>query len=288
MGPGIAILAAFFLLPSLYNIWLSFFDISLFEIRTGGTFIGIDNYLRLLARPQFGRVLYNTVFWLTFVTVAIRLVAGLALALLVNSDTVRRWRLSSVSRSCVLLPWVTPEVVAVAAWQWLLHPRFGAVSQILVQAGVLNEGIPVFVQISTVWLGIVTILVWRELPFVTISLLAGLQSIPTELYECAHVEGATRVQTFRHITLPLLRPVLAVITLLITIWTFNNFLYVWLATRGGPGSYTQVLATELYTQAFTNYRLGFGASMGVVMTLAMVLFSVVYFRTVFRRSMDDR
>jgi multiple sugar transport system permease protein len=129
--------------------------------------------------------------------------------------------------------------------------------------------------------------VWRELPFVVISLLAGLQSIPGELYEAARIDGASEWGLIWHITLKLLRPVLAVVTLLITIWTFNNFLYVWLTTRGGPGQATQVLATQMYTEAFINYKLGYGAAVGVLMSVLMLVFAVAYFNTAFKRSMGQ-
>jgi multiple sugar transport system permease protein len=129
--------------------------------------------------------------------------------------------------------------------------------------------------------------VWRELPFVVISLLAALQSMPPEIYEAARIDGASEWQLIRRITLPLLRPVLAVVTLLTTIWTFNNFLYVWLTTRGGPGESTHVLATQMYTEAFTNYKLGYGASVGVLMSVIMLVFAIVYFNTVFKKSLGQ-
>ena len=108
-----------------------------------------------------------------------------------------------------------------------------------------------------------------------------------EIYEAARIDGAAEWQLLRHITLPLLRPVLAVVTLLTTIWTFNNFLYVWLTTRGGPGVSTHVLATQMYTEAFVNYKLGYGASVGVLMSVIMLVFSVVYFNTTFKKSLGQ-
>jgi multiple sugar transport system permease protein len=285
--PSVAMLFLFFFSPAGYNIWLSFQKISLFQLKRGGTFVGIDNYVNLFGSSDFWLSLWNTVFWLTLVTVVIRILFGLILALLVDAPALRRWHLSGLSRSMLLIPWVTPPVVAVAAWQWLLHPRFGAINQILTSFHITEQGIPFLVQTSTVWIAIVMILVWREVPFVAISVLAGLQAIPEELYESARVEGANARQTFMHITLPLLRPVLTVVTLLITIWTFNNFLYVWLSTRGGPGNFTQVLATLMYTESFVKYNLGYGATVGVTMTLIMLVFAVVYLRSVFRRNMEE-
>jgi multiple sugar transport system permease protein len=247
----------------------------------------VSNFVALVHDPLTSLALGNTVLWLTLATVVLRISFGLALALLLDSAVIRRWHLSGLARSLVLIPWVTPPVVAVAAWQWLLQARYGAINQILVQTGVLQDGIPFLARASTVWWAIIAIIVWRELPFVVIALLAGLQSIPSEIYEAARIDGASEGRILCRVTLPLLRPVLAVVTLLITIWTFNNFLYVWLATRGGPGVKTQVLATQMYLEAFVNYRLGYGAAVGVLMGVIMLVFSIVYFNTTFKRSLGQ-
>lgn len=281
--PALMVLALFFAGPALYNIFLSFQRVSLFELGSGGEWVGLDNFVTL-ARSNFTWIaLKNTTFWLTAVTVVLRLILGLGLALLLNAAVLSRWRLSGLARTLVLIPWITPQVVAVAAWSWLLEPRYGAINQLLVGAGIIESGIPFLSQTSTVWWAIVTIVVWRELPFVVISLLAGLQSIPLNLQEAARIDGASEWGVFRHVTLPLLRPVIVVVALLTTIWTFNNFVYVWLTTQGGPGNYTQVLATQEYIIAFTDFNFGLGAAVGVLMSAIMLVFSLVYFYVIFRR-----
>lgn len=285
--PAFVVLALFFLGPALFNVALSFQKISLFELGKGGEWVGLANFATLIRDPLTGLALKNTVLWLTLVTVIARVALGLGLALLLNASVMRRWYFAGLARSLVLIPWITPPVVAVAAWQWLLHPRYGAVNQLLIEAGLIRSGIPFLVRTSTVWWAIVVIVVWRELPFVVISLLAGLQAIPEEIYEAARIDGASEWRLLLHVTIPLLRPVLAVVTLLITIWTFNNFLYVWLTTRGGPGQSTQVLATQMYTEAFTNYQLGYGAAVGVLMSVIMLVFSIVYFHTTFKKSVGQ-
>ena len=282
IAPALLILVLLFLGPALYNFVLSLQEVSFFELARGGTWVGFQNYAKIFRDPTTRLALFNTLFWLTTVTVLFRLFVGMGLALLVNAPVLGKYRLSALARSLLLLPWVTPPVVAVAAWQWILHPRYGAVNQLLVQSGTVYEGIPFFAQTSTVWWALVAMIVWREVPFVAISFLAGLQSIPAELYEAARIDGASGLKVFRFITLPLMIPVIGVVGLLSVIWTFNNFLYVWLATRGGPGTYTQVLATHLYTEAFFNYRMGTGAAIGVLMSLLMTLFALVYFRFVLR------
>lgn len=285
--PALGLLFFFFLWPATYNFILSLQKISMFQLARGGEWIGIANYVELVQDPLTHLTLRNTIFWLTFMTVALRLVLGMLFALLLDADVLRRWRISWLARSLVLIPWVTPPVVAVAAWKWLLHPRFGAINQLLIELGVIHDGIPFLVRTSTVWWAIVAIVVWRELPFVIISIVAGLQSIPLDLYDAARVDGASEARVFWHVKLPLLRPVLVIVTLLTVIWTYNNFVYVWLTTQGGPGDFTHVLATQMYSEAFTNYRLGYGAAVGVLMSVTMLVFSVVYFVFVFRRSVGQ-
>ncbi len=280
--PAMAVLALFFAGPAIYNVALAFQDLSLFDLGKEGRWVGFDNFAEVLSDPSTGQALYNTAIPLTAVTVAIRLVLGLGLALLLNATVFTRWRLGWLVRSLILIPWVTPPVVAVAAWKWLLDARYGVVNQLLVSTGLIEQGIPFLARTSTVWGAVETMLVWRELPFVVITFLAALQSIPSELREAARIDGATTFQIQTRIVLPLLKPVIAVVTLLTTIWTFNNFVYVWLATRGGPGDYTQVLATQMYATSFIDYRMGTGAAIGVVMSIIMFVFALVYFFVLFR------
>jgi multiple sugar transport system permease protein len=285
--PALVILLSFFLYPFLYNVALSFQEISLFQLAKGGKWVGMANFIELSKHPLTRLTLKNTILWLTIATVGLRIVIGMGFALLLNASVLRRWRLMGLARSLTLIPWVTPPVVAVAAWKWLLHPRYGAINQILLELRIIDSSIPFLLKVSTVWGAVITIIVWRELPFVIISLLAGLQSIPGELYEAACVDGASGRQLFRHVTLPMLKPVLVILIMLTTIWTYNNFVYVWLSTQGGPGNYTQVLATQMYTEAFVNYRLGYGASVGVLMSFIMLVFAIVYFFSIFRKSVSQ-
>nr|WP_281392138.1 sugar ABC transporter permease [Brachybacterium halotolerans] len=201
---------------------------------------------------------------------------GLALAL--ESPILRRWRLRGVSRTIILIPWMVPQVVAIAAWRWILDGSTGVLNQALTGLGVIDQGVPFLAQTSTVWWSIIAIIVWRELPFVVMVLVAGLQSIPAEQYEAAAVDGAGRWASWRSVTVPHLRPVLTVVVLVTVIQTFNNFVYVWLTTGGGLGNATAVLATELYSAAFFDNDLGAGAAIGLLMTAIMAIFAVVYLR----------
>ncbi len=278
LAPAMLVMALLFLFPAVYNVVLAFQRLSPYDAPGDAVWVGLQNFRDVFTDPQTGRSAFNTVFWLTAVTVAIRLVAGMALALLLQSPVLERWKLRGVCRTLVLVPWMIPPVVAVASWKWLLDANSGVINQILVQAGVIDNGIPFLAQTSTVWWSVVTILVWRELPFVVIVLMAGLQGIPKEQYEAASLDAVNRWQSFRFITIPNLRPVLTVIVLMTVIQTFNNFVYVWLSTGGGPGTYTQVLATQLYSAAFVSNSLGEGAAIGLLMSAVMAVFALVYLR----------
>lgn len=277
-APALIVISLLFLFPSLYNLVLAFQRLSPYQSPDEATWVGLENFRRVLGDPQFGQAAFNTVFWLTLLTVLLRIVFGLAFAIALHSRVLGRWRLRGLARTLVMIPWMVPPVVAVAAWRWILDGNSGILNQVLVSLGVLESGVPFLAQTSTVWWSIITIIVWRELPFVIMVLHAGLQSIPDEQYEAASIDGARWWRSFTYITLPNLRPVLTVVVLITVIQTFNNFVYVWLTTGGGPGSYTAVLATELYSTAFFGNDLGGGAAIGLVMTAIMAVFAIAYMR----------
>jgi len=285
--PAVALLIFFFFIPSLYNIELSFHKISLFETVKGkGKFIGLQNFAELLKNPEFYDALRNTTLWLTGVTVGLRLLLGFVLALLLNSPALKRWHLANAGRILIFIPWGVPPVVAVTIWKWMLHSRYGVINLILQKLGLIQQPIFFLTDISVVWISIILMIVWRELPFAVVTFLAGLQSIPQELYEVARIDGASWFHELRYITIPLLGPVITIIGFMITIWTFNNFVYVWLSTRGGPGNFTHVLGTKVYFESFVNYKIGYGATFGVMMTVIMMVFALVYFRTLFKHSVS--
>ncbi|GAA1596072.1 MULTISPECIES: carbohydrate ABC transporter permease [Kribbella] len=283
IAPGLIILLLLFAVPAAYNLWLSVHDVTPYDALGDGPFVGLGNFRSVLTNPLTLSSLKSTVVWLTLATVAIRLVLGLGIALLLQAPVLRRLRLVGLARTLVLIPWMIPPTVAVAAWRWLLDGQAGLLNQLLMRFGVIDQGVPFLGQTSTVWWCIIAIISWRELPFVIIVLMAGLQAIPHDQYEAAAIDGAGRFGTLRYVTLPNLRPVLGVVALMITINSFNNFVYVYLTTGGGPGTYTQVLATQLFTTAFVDNKLGSGAAIGLLMSFCMVLFTIFYLGILQRR-----
>jgi multiple sugar transport system permease protein len=288
IAPAMLVLAGFYLYPTAYSAWISLTDLSFLRLRQGGDFVGLANYESVLGSAEFWRVVWRTAFWLTFVSVSIRIVLGLGLALLVESETVRRFRLRTILRVALLVPWATPHIVAVFIWRWLLNPQGGSINAALIGLGVIHEPRAFLADTTTVWPAIVLIIVWNSLPIATLSFVAALQSVPKELVEAAALDGAGRFGIFRSVTMPHILPTAAIVTMLLVFWTFNNFVYVWLTTGAGPGRYTNVLATEVYMRGFIDFQLGSSATIGIIMAAILALFGIIYTRVIARRAFAER
>lgn len=233
-----------------------------------GKFIGLKNYLDLLTTdPFFWQVVRNG-FVFTLGSVALKLVVGMIMALVLNQPIALR----GLFRGILLMPWVAPTVVTALSWRWILDMT-GVLNLTLRDLGLMKIPIPWLAQYGTALLSLILVNTWRGFPFFGITLLAGMQAIPQELYEAAEVDGASIWQRFWFITLPSLRTVVLVVTILSTIWTFNDFSIVWLLTGGGPGHATDVFATYTYKLGFVTSRLGYGQTVSVI--LAPVLIVVI-------------
>jgi multiple sugar transport system permease protein len=286
LAPTMALLVAFYGYPVVDNFAMSLTDLSLLGMKTGGNWVGLANYHEFFSDSEFNHVLFNTLVWLTATSVAIRLLMGLGIAVLLNTRALKRLRMATISRFALLIPWATPPVVAVVIWRWLLDPH-GAVNQGLLALGLIDRPIAFFADLHTVWPSVVAIMVWNTVPLIALSLLSSLQTVPEEYYEAADLDGATHWEQFRYITLPFLMPALLVLGLMSVFWSFNNFVYVWLATGGGPGTFTNVLATEVYIKGFVDFRLGYSSAIGMVMAVIMGLFGILYMRLVARQQLAE-
>ena len=235
-------------------------------------FIGLRNYIDLLAvDTAFFKVVKNTLVY-TVGVVALRFVLGMVMALVLNA----RIRFREFFRGWMLLPWIMPIVAATLTWTWILNSR-GVLNYILMGLHIIETPIAWLAQPSVALLSVIIASVWSGFPFFGISLLAGMQAISEELYEAAKVDGASAIQRFRYVTLPGLKSVIIVITVLSTIWVFNGFLRVWLITGGGPGNSSDIIITYAYKQGLSGYRLGYGAAISLM--FAPLLFLAVHFFT---------
>jgi multiple sugar transport system permease protein len=214
-------------------------------------FVGWKNYAELSRDPVFHKVVWNSALF-TIVSVAVKLLIGLVMALALQRALAAR----RLVRGILLLPWVVPTVITALAWHWMFDALHGFINVTLQSLGLMGAPIPWLGQPTTAMLAVITVNIWRGFPFFGVSLLAGLQAVPRDLYEAAAVDGASPLQRFRHVTLPGLRPVILVTTLISTIFTLNDFNIVYVMTRGGPGIATHVLATYTYEVGFQALRWG--------------------------------
>jgi multiple sugar transport system permease protein len=267
--------------PVLYAGWLSIHDVSLRHLRTGEfPFAGLANYVRLFGDEIFWLTLRNTVVFVG-ISVALEVVLALAVALVIDDDRVR---LSRVTRVLLLVPWGVPPVVNGLLWAFIFNTQYGYLNRTLFAMGLIGEPVN--------WLGhphlamgaVITAYVWRTTPFNILLYHAGLRGIPRDYYEAAEVDGASGWRKLWHITLPLLRPIIAVSLILRTTFGFMVFDEIFAITQGGPGNATWVAAWYTYRAAFQPpFNVGLGAASAWVMALILAAAGVAYARLIGRR-----
>ena len=268
MLPAAAFLLCFLTYPLGLGVWLGFTDA---RIGRPGEFIGLDNYQWLMGDSVFRLSVFNTLFYTTIASV-LKFALGLWLALILNE----KLPMKTFFRAVILLPWVVPTVLSALAFWWIFDSQFSIISHVLLQWGVISQPINFLGEPWTARWSVIAANVWRGIPFVAISLLAGLQTIPQSLNEAAALDGATSWQRFRRITLPLLTPIIAVVMTFSVLFTFTDFQLIYVLTRGGPVNATHLMATLSFQRAIPGGQLGEGAAIAVAMIpflLAAILFS---------------
>ena len=235
-----------------------------------GRFVGLANVWNLWDNQIYRQTLWNTIVYTIGATI-LKLGAGLGLALVLNE----RLPLKRLVRSAVLLPWIVPTVLSAMAWLWLLTPNFSVLNWILVHSGLSQRGLPWLTSPSLAMFSVILVNTWRGIPFFAITLLAGLQTIPGELYEASAIDGAGPWHRFRYVTLPLLQPILLITLVLSMIWTFSDFQVVYGLTQGGPMNSTHVLATLSYQVGLASGNIGEGAAISLTM-LPLLLILIVW------------
>jgi multiple sugar transport system permease protein len=265
-------LGATVLFPILKAMQMSLYNHVLIKPQEYG-FIGLANYLRLVRDEVFWLSLWNSLLWV-FGSVSLQFLGGFAAALLLHQP----FRGRSVLRTMTLLPWIIPGVVVALVWEFIYQPNYGILNDLLTRAGWMTERVAWLSSPALAMPAVILTNVWRGVPFFAIMLLAGLQAIPTELYEAARVDGASVVQRFWAITLPMLRPIIVVATATRIVWTFNYADLIFVMTSGGPANATQITSTYTLLQAYSNLDFGYAATLSVALLLIMLAFTVVYLR----------
>lgn len=279
--PAVALIAALILYPVAYSVWLSLHDKhSFFPVER---WVGLGNYLEILRDEEFWDSLWKGTVYAAGTTV-LQLVFGVAAALVLH----QAFRGRTLVRALVLFPYMVPTIVAVIVWRWLLNETYGLVDHLLVAWGLVREPV-VWLGVDHIMTSLIAMSVWQFAPFVVISVLARLQTVPPELYEAARVDGASAWRRFAHVTLPQLRGVLFVVILLRSIWMFTKFDTVWLWGEGaGAGREIRTLPVYAFMRTFTYYQAGFGAALAVVMFALLMVATALYFRLFWRDEEEGR
>ena len=276
VAPAFVILFGVVIYPFFYNVIISLSNMNLRHIRDW-RIIGFDQYVKVFtepSHPDFYMVFLKTVIW-TGVNLLFHVVIGVALALVLNQKEIRG---KAVFRAILVLPWAVPQLIVALTWRGMFNYEYGAINLMLTQwLGV--DGVQWLRQPLEAFLAVIITNVWLGFPFMMIIALGALQSIPHDLYEAADIDGASWFHKLRHITVPLIRPVMVPAITLGTIWTFNNLNIVWLVSNAGePGDQTHLLVSFVYKAAFNFYRYGYGAALSMIIFFILLAFSLTFMR----------
>src|SRR6266849_7538630 len=263
LAPGVLFLLAFVAYPFFYGIFLSLQDR---RVASVGTFVGLANFAAQAHDAVFWQVTRNT-FVYTIAATLLKMVGGLAMALVIN----QQFRGKNLARALLLLPFIVPTVLSTVAWMWIFDPTFSVINWTLRHTGLVTENFSWLGNATLAMVSIIIVNTWRGLPFYGITLLAGLQTISPDLYEAAAIDGATINQRFWHVTMPIIKPILIIVTMFSIIFTFADFQIVYALTHGGPANATQVFVTYAFDLGMSAGQLGMGAAAALTMLPALIL-----------------
>lgn len=282
LAPAGIYLVAFFAYPVVKNVTMGFQEYTTKTFYTGDApWVGFRNYQEVVSSPVFGKAALNTVLF-TVGSIAGQFAAGLALAMFFR----RRFPLNGLLRSLALVPWLIPLIVSGAIWRWILDKDNGALNRFLAAAGVTTGHPGWLTSTSLALVAVILVNVWIGIPFNLTILFGGLQDIPEDVHEAAALDGATGWQRFRHVTWPLLRPVVSVVLVLGVVYTIKVLDVILGLTGGGPANASQTIATQSYQLSFTRFDFGQGAALSNILIAISLVFAIMYLRAN-RRAVDE-
>jgi multiple sugar transport system permease protein len=270
LAPALAVTAAVVLVPVVQTAWLSLQDYLLYD-PDSAAFVGLKNFATILGDEVFWISLWHSVIWIVGV---VGLQFLLATALLLNQSF--WWR--GAARAVVVVPWALPSVIIGLMWTWMYDFNVGVFNDMLVRVGLIDAPIAWLARPDIALYAIMFALIWQGFPFFAVTILAGLQTIPSEFYEAAEIDGATRTQTLFRITLPSIADVIATALLLRTIWVANSLDVILVMTGGGPGYATHTLPLYAFVRAYNSMEFGYGAALALVLTLLLLAVVWLYVR----------
>jgi len=280
--PAVVYLLLFFGYPVVKNIVMGFEAYTTKTFFTGeAPWVGLENYRNVFGNAIFSRTVANTLLF-TAGSIAGQFVLGMAIALFFH----KRFALSGVLRSLILLPWLIPMIAGTAVWRWILDTDNGALNRILSALPGVDVSPHWLTSTSLALVAVIGVNIWLGIPFNMTILYGGLQEIPAELYEAGSLDGATGWRAFRHITWPMLRPVVTVVLVLGVVYTLKVLDVILGLTNGGPANSTQTISTFSYDTSFRQFDFGAGAALGNILIVISLVFAVVYLR-LNRRAIDE-
>jgi len=264
--PAIIVLALLIVYPIAYTGLLSVTD-------EQGNYVGADNYAAVVGARVTTTPVRNTVYYVG-VSIVFQIGLGTLVGILLN----QKFRGRAMVRALAVIPWVIPGIVAATTWAWMFHTEFGIINYMLTSAQLVDAPIGWLTGRDTVMPALIAINAWKLFPFVAVMVLAGLQTVPNELYESARIDGANFWQEVRHIMLPQLRAVLTAITLLLVIWGLNAITIIYTITRGGPANRTLITPIQIFRYAFELFQFNQAAALSVMFFLVTIVFVAIYIR----------
>ena len=265
--PSLIGFALFYAMPAVRGVWISFTD---WDLLSDAKFIGIENYVRLFNDPEFWNALKVTVYYV-LLNIPLQTILAIFIAVMMSRLTE-----SMFVRALIILPWLLPPVVVGLLWLWLLDPNLGIINVTLRSLGfpmIPFLGVPRLAMPS-----IAMINIWQYVGYTALLIFAGLQSIPDSVYEAASIDGASEIQTFWQVTVPLLRPVLVFVLVTSVIGSFQIFDTIAITTKGGPVNATKVLNWYIYEQAFTRFNMGYATTISIILFLILIFVSMAQMR----------
>jgi multiple sugar transport system permease protein len=269
--PGLIFLLCFIVYPIFYNLLISFQDVTIRNLVGERSFVGFANYKQVLGDPLFSTSLKNSVIF-TSLCIIFQFVIGFAFALFFNKKFPGR----NIFRSLMLIAWMLPMIITATLFKWMLAGDFGIFNHFLMSIGIIDKPIFWLTETNSALYGAIAANIWVGIPFNMIIIMAALQTLPTDLYEAAKIDGANKLQQFLNITLPLLKPTILILIMLGIIYTFKVFDLILIMTGGGPGNATVVLPYYAYQLAFRTFNFSLGATVASIMFFILIALSIVY------------
>ncbi|WP_373218169.1 carbohydrate ABC transporter permease [Ruminococcus sp. 5_1_39BFAA] len=268
--PCAVLILVILIYPVFSGLINSFFNENLIR-PTATSFIGIQNYQKLLEDTMFLDALKRSVVW-TIVILIFEMSLGLLFAIILNKDIYCK----KLFRCLVLIPWIIPNAIAGIIWKWFLNESFGMMNYLLKSIGLISHNLNWLSDEKLAAISVVMVVIWKSIPFVAITLLAGIQAISADLYEAAKVDGARNFQCFRFITIPMLKNIMLITAILTSIWNFNQLEIIQVVTKGGPGEATLSLPVYIYRLFMQTFQTSYASAAAVLMMFVLIIPSIIY------------